>query len=39
MGVRAIDQFGANVENGTLVFVIESKGGEASLPQNVSHLA
>lgn len=39
MGVRAIDQFGANVVNGTLVFVIESKGGEASLPQNVSHLA
>jgi len=39
MGVRAVDQFGANVENGTLVFIIENKGGEASLTQNVSHLA
>ena len=39
INVRAVDQFGTHVEDGTLVFIIQSKGGEASLPQNVSRLA
>jgi len=39
MGIRAIDQFGTSVEDGTLVFIIENRGGEASPPKNVSPLA